>query len=96
MRIYEGVHAIIATPGRILDLTEKGIAKMDLCKMLVLDEVSPLVICSYSDLSHSFSDSGFPPPHISKIRFINLNLFNLLILLLYEFVPTSFHCIKDC
>lgn len=39
MRLYEGVHAIIATPGRILDLTEKNIAKMDMCKMLVLDEV---------------------------------------------------------
>uniref|UniRef100_A0A2P2HXZ7 RNA helicase n=1 Tax=Hirondellea gigas TaxID=1518452 RepID=A0A2P2HXZ7_9CRUS len=47
MRIYEGVHAIIATPGRILDLTEKGIAKMDHCKMLVLDEADKL-------LSHDF------------------------------------------
>lgn len=45
MRIYEGVHAIIATPGRILDLTEKNIAKMDMCKMLVLDEVSYIISC---------------------------------------------------
>ncbi|KAA0196268.1 hypothetical protein HAZT_HAZT000812, partial [Hyalella azteca] len=47
MRVYEGVHAIIATPGRILDLTEKNIAKMDHCKMLVLDEADKL-------LSHDF------------------------------------------
>lgn len=39
MRIYDTVHAIIATPGRILDLMEKKVAKMDRCKMLVLDEV---------------------------------------------------------
>lgn len=40
MRIYEVVHAVIATPGRILDLMEKKVAVMDKCKMLVLDEVS--------------------------------------------------------
>lgn len=39
MRIYEVVHAVIATPGRILDLMEKKVAVMDKCKMLVLDEV---------------------------------------------------------
>ncbi|KAG7157712.1 ATP-dependent RNA helicase me31b-like, partial [Homarus americanus] len=38
MRIYETVHAVIATPGRILDLMEKKVAIMDKCKMLVLDE----------------------------------------------------------
>ena len=40
MRIYDTVHAIIATPGRILDLMEKGVAVVDKCRMLVLDEVS--------------------------------------------------------
>lgn len=39
MRIYEVVHAVIATPGRILDLMEKKVAIMDKCRMLVLDEV---------------------------------------------------------
>ena len=43
MRIYDSVHAIIATPGRILDLIEKNIAQMDMCKMLVLDEVGCLL-----------------------------------------------------
>lgn len=40
MRIYENVHVIIATPGRILDLMEKRVAQMDRCNMLILDEVS--------------------------------------------------------
>lgn len=33
------VHVIIATPGRILDLLDKSIAKVDHCRILVLDEV---------------------------------------------------------
>jgi len=39
MRIYENVHMVIATPGRILDLMEKRVANVDKCKILVLDEV---------------------------------------------------------
>ena len=36
---FFAVHIIIATPGRILDLMRKGVAKMDCCQMLVMDEV---------------------------------------------------------
>ncbi|XP_060531073.1 ATP-dependent RNA helicase me31b [Cylas formicarius] len=43
MRIYQKVQVIIATPGRILDLMEKGVAKMDQCKILVLDEADKLL-----------------------------------------------------
>ncbi|RWS25497.1 putative ATP-dependent RNA helicase me31b-like protein [Leptotrombidium deliense] len=43
MRIYENVHIIIATPGRILDLMEKKVAQMDKCKILVLDEADKLL-----------------------------------------------------
>ena len=38
-RLYQTVHVIVATPGRILDLASKNIAKLNNCKMLVLDEV---------------------------------------------------------
>ena len=34
------MHVIVATPGRLLDLTEKGIANVHNCQILVLDEVS--------------------------------------------------------
>lgn len=43
MRIYEKVHVIIATPGRILDLIEKNVAQMDRCRMFVLDEADKLL-----------------------------------------------------
>ena len=37
---YFTVHVIIATPGRILDLIKKGVAKVNQVQMIVLDEVS--------------------------------------------------------
>jgi ATP-dependent RNA helicase DDX6/DHH1 len=42
-RLYQTVHIIVATPGRILDLASKGVAKLENCKMLVLDEVDKLL-----------------------------------------------------
>lgn len=34
------VHVVVATPGRILDLAGKGVAKLQSCKMMAMDEVS--------------------------------------------------------
>lgn len=42
-RLYQTVHIIVATPGRILDLASKNIAKLENCKMLILDEVDKLL-----------------------------------------------------
>ncbi len=39
MRLYNTVHVIVATPGRILDLSNKGVCKLNTCKILVMDEV---------------------------------------------------------
>jgi len=43
MRLYDKVHLVVATPGRILDLMEKDVAKMNHCKVLVLDEADKLL-----------------------------------------------------
>merc|ERR1712025_850780 len=43
MRIYEKVHLVLATPGRILDLMEKQVANVSKCRMLVLDEADKLL-----------------------------------------------------
>ena len=42
-RLYQTVHIMVATPGRILDLASKNIAKLENCNMLVLDEVDKLL-----------------------------------------------------
>jgi superfamily II DNA/RNA helicase len=39
MRLSGTVHLVIATPGRILDLMEKGVADVSQCTKLILDEV---------------------------------------------------------
>lgn len=43
LRFYEGTHAVICTPGRILDLAEKRVAKLEACKLLVLDEADKML-----------------------------------------------------
>ncbi|XP_055030824.2 probable ATP-dependent RNA helicase ddx6 [Misgurnus anguillicaudatus] len=43
MRLDETVHVIIATPGRILDLIKKGVAKVNKVQMIVLDEADKLL-----------------------------------------------------
>ncbi|CAK1603824.1 unnamed protein product [Parnassius mnemosyne] len=43
MRIYQNVQVIIATSGRMIDLMDKQVAKMDQCRMLVLDEADKLL-----------------------------------------------------
>ena len=50
LRIMENVHVIIATPGRILDLMEKKVAKMDKCKILVMDEADKLLSQDFTQM----------------------------------------------
>lgn len=40
MRLHQPVHLLVGTPGRILDLTKKGVCVLKDCAMLVMDEVS--------------------------------------------------------
>ncbi|BFZ13695.1 hypothetical protein BsWGS_16734 [Bradybaena similaris] len=43
MRLTEPVHVVIATPGRILDLMNKGLVKIQNCGTLILDEADKLL-----------------------------------------------------
>lgn len=43
LRLDKPVHVIVATPGRILDLITKDIAKVQFCNMVVLDEADKLL-----------------------------------------------------
>ena len=40
------VHLVIATPGRVLDLMNKGVLVAKNCRMLILDEVSRVALTS--------------------------------------------------
>ena len=39
MRLSATIHVIVATPGRILDLGNKGLARFNNCRVIVMDEV---------------------------------------------------------
>lgn len=43
LRLNGPVHLIVATPGRILDLMEKGVADVTNCKTVILDEADKLL-----------------------------------------------------
>ena len=43
LRLYNTVHIMVATPGRVLDMAEKGVAKLDACHIICLDEADMLL-----------------------------------------------------
>jgi len=43
MRLYNTVHMIVATPGRILDLAQKKIANLSSCRTIIMDEADKLL-----------------------------------------------------
>jgi ATP-dependent RNA helicase DDX6/DHH1 len=44
MRLYNTVHIFVATPGRVLDLANKGVCDLSKCNILILDEVYNICI----------------------------------------------------
>lgn len=61
MRILDNVHLVVATPGRILDLMEKKVAKVDKCKVLCLDEADKLLSQDFKGMLDSLI--AFLPPN---------------------------------
>lgn len=43
MRLYNTIHVIVATPGRILDLASKNVADLSKCKTIIMDEADKLL-----------------------------------------------------
>ncbi|CAF2080754.1 unnamed protein product [Rotaria magnacalcarata] len=63
-RLQEVVHIVIATPGRLLDLVQKKIAKLDACRVIVLDEADKLLS---QDFNHLLDDVIFHLPQDRQI-----------------------------
>lgn len=49
-RLSKGVHIIVATPGRILDLINKKVANLSKCEMIVLDEADKLLSTQFQPI----------------------------------------------
>lgn len=63
-RLNQTVHVIVATPGRILDLANKNVANLDLCKLLVLDEVDKLLSQDFKEIVEQIINL-MPQPQIA-------------------------------
>ncbi|XP_051151308.1 DEAD-box ATP-dependent RNA helicase 6-like [Andrographis paniculata] len=50
MRLYQPVHLLVGTPGRILDLTRKGICNLRGASMVVMDEADKLLSVEFQPL----------------------------------------------
>ncbi|KAJ4979201.1 hypothetical protein NE237_009981 [Protea cynaroides] len=50
MRLYQPVHLLVGTPGRILDLVKKGVCILKDCSMLVMDEADKLLSQEFQPL----------------------------------------------
>jgi len=50
MRLFNGVHILVATPGRVLDLANKGVADLSKCSTIVLDEADKLLSPEFQPL----------------------------------------------
>ncbi|KAJ7962363.1 DEAD-box ATP-dependent RNA helicase [Quillaja saponaria] len=61
MRLYQPVHLLVGTPGRILDLANKGVCVLKDCSMLVMDEADKLL------------SPEFQPSIEQLIRFLPVN-----------------------
>lgn len=50
MRLYNTVHILVATPGRVLDLANKGVADITKCTTMILDEADKLLSPEFQPL----------------------------------------------
>eukprot|EP00756_Hemistasia_phaeocysticola_P026276 Hpha_TRINITY_DN16052_c0_g1::TRINITY_DN16052_c0_g1_i1::g.119350::m.119350/K12614/DDX6, RCK, DHH1; ATP-dependent RNA helicase DDX6/DHH1 len=50
MRLAQPVHILVATPGRVIDLASKGVAKLDRCDFMVMDEADKLLSPEFAPL----------------------------------------------
>eukprot|EP01105_Mastigella_eilhardi_P023692 TRINITY_DN6025_c0_g1_i1.p1 TRINITY_DN6025_c0_g1~~TRINITY_DN6025_c0_g1_i1.p1 ORF type:complete len:464 (+),score=117.69 TRINITY_DN6025_c0_g1_i1:154-1392(+) len=60
VRLYSIVHILVATPGRVLDLANKGVADLRKCNMLIMDEADKLLSPEFQPLVESIIT--FLPP----------------------------------
>jgi ATP-dependent RNA helicase DDX6/DHH1 len=60
MRLYSTVHILVGTPGRILDLANKGVANLNNCKIVIMDEADKLLSAEFQPLLEQLLNKTAP------------------------------------
>eukprot|EP01097_Dermamoeba_algensis_P009594 TRINITY_DN6809_c0_g1_i1.p1 TRINITY_DN6809_c0_g1~~TRINITY_DN6809_c0_g1_i1.p1 ORF type:complete len:451 (-),score=106.70 TRINITY_DN6809_c0_g1_i1:260-1612(-) len=60
MRLYNKVHILVATPGRVIDLANKGVANLSQCTYVVLDEADKLLSPEFQPLIEDLLNNYLP------------------------------------
>lgn len=47
--VYSGVHMMVATPGRLMDLLQKKMVSLDICRYLALDEADRMIDMGFEE-----------------------------------------------
>lgn len=50
MRLYNAVHVLVATPGRVLDLANKSVCDLSKCSIMVMDEADKLLSVEFQPI----------------------------------------------
>lgn len=50
VRLYDPVHILVGSPGRVLDLASRNIAKLDSCHMFVMDEADKMLSPEFQNI----------------------------------------------
>lgn len=49
LELFRGVHMVVATPGRLMDLLDKKIMNLEVCRYLVLDEADRMIDLGFEE-----------------------------------------------
>lgn len=47
--MFRGVHIIVATPGRLMDMLDKKMIKLDVCRYLCMDEADRMIDMGFEE-----------------------------------------------
>jgi ATP-dependent RNA helicase DDX6/DHH1 len=64
MRLYNKVNIVVATPGRILDLASKDVAKLENCKTVIMDEADKLLSPEFQPVLEQLIEKCHPQHQI--------------------------------
>ena len=59
MRLYNEVHIVVATPGRVLDLANKNVCNLKGCQMMVMDEADKLLCPEFQPIIEELGATKF-------------------------------------